>query len=136
MYREPNPPLKWKNQDKIKLTKEDLEEADPNSVIDKGKCYIEHYWFNQAKKKDEGGNLEDDNRSVLVKYVLYRGGVADWCIYHSLNANLTRSDNLQSPEHLDASFEKVMKYGGKVTNEEVIKSIVDCSEEVFKQYRY
>ena len=130
------PEALWQIQKRYKLTREMVEKAQPNSIIFGGECFIEHSWFNDAKKITEGGNLEEDGRSVRVKFVVYRGGIADWCIYHSLDANLTDSDNLESPDHLEASFDLVARVGSKLHQEEQIKSIVDCDEETFEKYRH
>lgn len=121
---------KWETQLKVKLTMEDIENTTPNSIIMTGEAYIEHPWFNHAKE-----NIDDDGRSVKVNYVIYRGGVVDWCIYHSLDANLEMADNLDGLSHLLRSFKDVMKHGAKPQREKIIRGIVDCTDDVYKLYR-
>lgn len=135
--REKQGEVLWETQDqKIKLRKEDVENAKPNSIIYKGTAMIQHPYFNQAKRVFEGGNLEKDNRSVKVKFVIYRGGAPDWCIYHSLNANLTKSRYLQGKDHLEHDFETVKRAGGKLHDNDQILSIVDADKEVLDMYRH
>ncbi|MCG3203995.1 MAG: hypothetical protein KCHDKBKB_00672 [Elusimicrobia bacterium] len=122
----------WQEQAPVlELTKEMLDNAKPHSVLWQGQGFIEHPWFNQAKDF-----IADDHRSVMVKIVIFRGGIADWCIYHSLDANLELADNLDGDMHLQASYERVLSSGGKVRNEKVIRSLVKCSDEVMELYRY
>lgn len=129
--------MKYKKQEKVELTEDMVRNAEPHSIIHEGECYIEHPWFNQAKSVSEGGNLEKDGRSVKVKYVIFRGGIADWCIYHSLDANLEKSDYLQGTDHLErSSYVDVKRFGGKLHREDVIRSVVECSDEVMKMYRH
>ena len=128
---------KWQNQERVPLTKEMIVEAAPHSILYEGQGYIEHPYFNQAKSVDEGGNLELDGRSVLVNYVVFRGGAPDWCIYHSLNSNLTPSRYLESPEHLEFSYQRVKSDGTKLHNEAQIKALVMLQEpDLLDMYRH
>jgi len=70
-----------------------------------------------------------------VKFVVIRGGIHDWAIYHSLDANLEHSDYLGGVEHLDASWEQISRFGGKVHNREIIQRLVPCTDEALKMYR-
>jgi len=121
----------WKTQKKVRLTKKMVENAEPNSIIVSGYGYIEHPWFNDAV-----GNLESDGRSVLVKWVAVRGYIADWAIYHSLDASFVQEPYLDSKDHLDVSFYNVAKHGQKLYWEDLICGLVDCDEEVLKMYRF
>lgn len=123
--------LLWKNQKRVKLTRKMVEDAKPHSTIFTGQGYIEHPWFNDAKT-----NLEEDGRSVLVNFVVYRGGVADWCIYHSLDANLEPARYLDGNTHLDRTFRDVAENGAKPHREEIIRALVDCDDDTFSRYRH
>jgi hypothetical protein len=122
---------KWQIQDKIKLTREIIEKAERNSIIYQGEGYIEHPWFNDAKN-----NLEDDGRSVRVKFVIYRGGIADWCIYHSLDANLEPARYLDGTTHLMRSFEDIKNHGAKLHREKIIQGLIDCDDDTLSIYRH
>lgn len=122
---------KWQNQPKKRVTIKMIKGAEPNSVMVYGSAYIEHPWFNDAKI-----NLEDDGRSTEVNFVIYRGTIEDWCIYHSLNSNLERTNYLEGKSHLSVPFETVMKFGAKLYREEIIRAVVQCTDEVFTYYRF
>ena len=112
------------------LTVKDLEETLPNTVFAKGYGFIEHPWFNDAVN-----NLEPDGRSVKVKWVALRGGIADWKIYHSLDANLEKADYLDGTDHLNASWEQVLRAGAGLHNRDKIRELVPCTDEALKLYR-
>lgn len=118
------------------LTLDELKAMEPDTVFQWGETMIEHPWFNDATPVEDGGNLESDGRSVKVKYVVLRGGYHDWKIYHSLDSNLEPSPYLNSQRHLDASFEQVLRAGAGMHNEELIRSIVPCTDEAFEMYRH
>ena len=123
--------IKWQNQKQFDLTQEMIEEAKPHSIIHSEIAYIEHPWFNNAVD-----NLEKDGRSVKVKFVIYRGGIVDWCIYHSLDANFIMAGYLDDKNHLEISPERIASNGAKPHREEVIRSIVNCTDEVYGLYRH
>lgn len=108
----------------------------PNEMFASGETFIEHPWFNDAKKISEGGNLEADGRSVRVKWVAIRGGIHDWAIYHSLDANLEPADYLDGTSHLSASNEKITDYGAKLRDIDKIKELVNPDKEAMEMYRY
>lgn len=112
------------------LTLQDLKNMEPNTIFAKGEGYIEHPWFNDAKI-----NLEEDGRSVKVKWVAYRGGIHDWKIYHSLDANLERSDYLDGTNHLEVSWERILQAGAGLHNREKIRELVPCTDEALEMYR-
>ena len=124
----------YEHQPRFKLTKKMLDEAKPRSIIHVGSGFIEHPWFNDAKMKPEG-NLEADGRSVFVNFVVARGVVNDWCIYHSLDANLEPADYFDGIQHLQAPPEVVRDHGAKLYSVKQICSLIDCDDEVLKLYR-
>lgn len=120
---------------KEKLTVADLKKMKPETIFAKGWGYIEHPWFNDAKPVSEGGNLEPDGRSVKVKWVAFRGGIADWKIYHSLDANLERGLYLGSNDHLNASWNTILLHGAGLHKREEIRKLVPCTDEALELYR-
>ena len=126
----------WQEQKRFKLTKEMVDEAEPNSIIHSGIYLVEHPWFNDAKTIKDGGLLSSDGRSAGAGLVVYRGGIADWCIYDSFDANFTTADYLDDPNIVSTSPERIARSGRKQHREEMIRSIVDCSDETFEMYRH
>lgn len=63
------------------------------------------------------GNLDKP-----LKFIVAKGFIDDWCIY------VEAMDK-------DMSFKEVENVGNKIHNREIIKKLVDCSEEVLKRYR-
>lgn len=118
------------------LRKKHLEETTPNTVIAKGHGYIEHPWFNGAKMVSEGGTVEEDGRHTKVRFVVFRGGIADWKIYHSLDANFISARYLDDPAHLDVSWERIEKAGAGLHNERDIRRLVPCTDRAFEMYRH
>lgn len=112
----------------FKLTKELLEESQEGiiySVIGK----ITHPWFNHAKCVDSEGK-------VLVKYVVCRGYVSDWCIYHSLDANITKADYLDDGETYTTPDDIVSMYGAKLHDYQDIQNLIDVDKELLTYYRH
>ncbi len=116
---------------KYKLTKKMIEEAYPNSIIFSGYGVITHPWFNDTKE-----NLLSDGKSTLVKYVVARGTVADWCIYHSLDANLCSNDYLDGWDHLKAYFMSVHNSGAKIHDKKEALRLVEFGDDVWSLYRH
>lgn len=115
----------------MKLTIKKLKEIEPNTIFASGIGLIEHPWFNDAKI-----SLEEDGRSTKVKWVATRGFIHDWAIYHSLDANLEQSRNLDGVNHLQSTNEQIARAGAKLRDENKIKEFVPCDDEAFKMYRY
>jgi hypothetical protein len=113
------------------LTPEELDAMEPDTIFQVGETLIEHPWFNDAK-----GNLGPDGRSVRVKYVVLRGGIGDYKIYHSLDANLERSDYLDGTSHLERSWQDVCKHGASMHRESDIRRIVNATDAAFERYRH
>ena len=98
-------------------------------IFAKGSGKIEHPWFNQAKNIDK-------NNETTVNWVAVRGGIHDWAIYHSLDANFEPADYLDGSEHLKITDEQIARSGAKLHNEEKIKELVPCDKESFEMYRH
>lgn len=112
------------------LTLEDLKQMETNSIFVMGEGYIPHPWFNDATV-----SLESDGYHTRVKFVAITGNIGDWAIYHSLDANITQADFLDSTEHLNASVDKVARTGAKLHDREYIRKLVPCTDEALKKYR-
>lgn len=125
-----------KRKSKDPLTAQELEDMEPETVFQWGETTIEHPWFNNAKPVSEGGTIEPDGYSTKVKYVVLRGGIADFKIYHSLDANLEPNQYLDGTTHLQRSYEDVLKHGAGIHSEKVIRRIVPCTDEAFAMYRH
>lgn len=117
------------------LTVEDLERFTPG-IFASGEALVEHPWFNNAKKKSEGGSLEEDGRSTLVKWVVVRGNYTDWAVYRSLDSNLEPADNLDGSTHLMASFALIARHGTKLMRDNEIRKLVPCTDEAMALYRF
>ena len=111
------------------ITLQQLKDMKPNIIFAKGQGKILHPWFNEAKNVDE-------NNETPVKWVAIRGGIHDWAIYHSMDANITMADYFDDPSHLQAPNETIARAGAKLHNEERIKEFVPCDDESFKMYRH
>ncbi len=114
-----------------------LKEIKPNTIFLKGTGLVIHPWFNNEPENlvDENGEPNKKGKYVKVKWVAIRGGIHDWAIYHSLDANLESSDYLGGFFHLISSYEDIAKYGAKLRKEEEIKKFIPCDEEAFGMYR-
>lgn len=113
------------------LTVEALKGFAPHSIFAGGYGTIEHPWFNDAVE-----TLEADGRSTTVRWVAVRGGIHDWAIYHSLDANFIAADYLDDPSHLEVEPERIARGGTKVRDEQTIRAWVPCTDEAFDLYRY
>lgn len=111
------------------LTLEQLERMAPDTRFANGVGLILHPWFNDAKNIDE-------NNMTPVKWVAIRGGIHDWAIYHSMDANLCHADYFDSSDHLECSIDQIARHGAKLTKEKEIRAFVPCTDEAFKMYRY
>jgi len=111
------------------ITIKDLKGMPSNTIFASGIGLIEHPWFNNAKNVDE-------NNETPIKWVAIRGGIHDWAIYHSMDANICKADYFDDSEHLEASNERIARGGAKLTNAKKIKEFVPCDDEAFNMYRY
>lgn len=96
---------------KIKIKMEDLKETGKR-VLGKGKITDDELKFYRW-----------GNKSKVLKFVVVKGYIADWCIYVE-----SMTDEM--------SFDDVKDWGNKIHNEEKIKMLVDCDKEVFERYRH
>ena len=94
--------------EKFELDREMLEEAEKHTSIYKG--------FGQVRNKWNPEVMQD------VKFVIFRGGIPDWCIYYSTN--------------LEDDWDKVESWGQKLHNKIDIEELVKTSDEVMKMYRH
>jgi hypothetical protein len=113
------------------LTVDKLKQMEPNTIIASGIGLIIHPWFNQAKSV-----LEKDGRSTKVKWVAIRGGIHDWAIYHSMDANICPHDYFDCDCHLQASEMFICDYGAKLYDVTKIKEFVPCDDEALQMYRF
>ena len=118
------------------LTPKKLEKMKPNTIFASGIGLIEHPYFKDAKPISKGGTLEKDGKSTKVKWVAITGGVNDWAIYHSLDANFVQARYLDDPIHLQETNERIAKFGAKLHDEAKIKEWVPCDKEAFALYRH
>ena len=128
------------------LTETLLRAMKPDTIFAHGYAEILHPWFNAIKQPDragEGAWAEGEfklelpfSKYRLVKWVAIRGGIHDWAIYHSNDANINPNKNLDGTEHLDATWESIARHGAKLHREEEIKHLVPCDDAAFTLYRY
>ena len=111
------------------ITLQNLKDIEPHTIFASGIGLIEHPWFNDAKNIDE-------NNETPVKWVAIRGGMHDWAIYHSMDANICKARYFDDSEHLNASDEQIARGGAKLRNTDKIKEFVLCTDEAFEMYRY
>lgn len=93
----------------MKLTKETIEQALPNSIIYKGET------------TDDENGLNMTGSGKVLKFVVCRGGIADWCIYTHFS---------------DRTFEQIAHLGDKPHSREQIANIVEFDNEVWTMYRH
>ena len=118
------------------LTIKYLKKMKPGTIFATGVGTIEHPWFNNASLVSKCGTLEPDGISTKVKWIAIRGGIHDWAIYHSMDANFIMERYLDDPIHLTMSDEKIAQCGAKLHKEKDIKRFVPCDDEAFKMYRH
>lgn len=113
------------------LTLQDLKNMSPDTIFASGIGLIVHPWFNNAKRV-----LEEDGRHTKVKWVAVRGNIEDWCIYHSMDANICQANYFDCDCHLKASDEHIANSGAKLRDIDKIKLFVNPNEEALKMYRF
>lgn len=112
------------------LTLDALKAMEPHTIFASGEGLIEHPWFNDATV-----TLEPDGRSTRVRWVAVRGGIHDWAIYHSLDANFVSAPYLDDPCHLEVDDARIARHGAKVHSERTIRAWVPCTDEALGWYR-
>lgn len=123
------------------ITIEKLKELPANAIFASGTDFIEHPWFNEATLStyslvDGEYGKDKDGIYTKVNWVAVRGNIHDWAIYHSLDANLENAYYLDGESHLLIDNQGIADHGAKLRNEDEIKRLVPCDEDVFKMYRY
>lgn len=112
----------------------------PHTIFAKGQSYIRHPWYSAYEYERKQGAYKTVTEGGLtqVKWVAIRGGggMHDWAIYHSLDANFEQADYLDGDSHLRKSWEQIAKSGAKLHHEDEIKKLVPCDIEAFKMYRF
>jgi hypothetical protein len=91
------------------LTLEILKKLQPNEIFAAGKSW------------DSSRYLNLTNTGKLLRWIAVRGGIHDWCIY---------------AQDASWSIEEVKENGEKIYSESIIRSLVPCTDEAFKMYRY
>lgn len=94
---------------KLNLTKKVIGEAEPHSIIKEGVTTDDEHGLNMT---GSGENL---------RYIIFRGGIADWCIY---------THRTEFP----ASY--IQAHGNKPHSRDFIENIVSFNEEVWEMYRH
>lgn len=119
------------------LTLQELKDMKPDTVFAKGQGLIIHPWFNSKCPNlvNENGEPDEKGKYVKVNWLACRGGIHDWAIYHSLDANLEPDDYLGGFTHLEATDEQIKRGGAKLRREDEIKKFVPCDDEAFAMYR-
>lgn len=119
------------------LTVDALEKIAPDTIFAKGTGFVRHPWFSKScyEKKQGAYKFVSPTGMTKVKWVAVRGGIADWAIYHSLDANLEQSDYLDGNVHLNASFEQIYREGAKLHDRDIIQELVPCTKEALNCYR-
>jgi len=94
---------------KAKITKAMIEDAEPESIIVRG----------ETIDNEDGLNMSRSGQKL--RYIIFRGGIADWCIY---------------AHTADKSWEWIRKHGDKPHTKEFIANVVEFDDEVWKMYRH
>jgi hypothetical protein len=116
------------------LTLQKLKDMKPG-IFATGIAEIEHPWFNNAKPVSEGGSLTHGHLTE-VKWVAVRGGIHDWAIYHSLDANLELARYLDGLSHLERSWEDIYEMGAKLHDEKLAQQLLEADDEAMEMYRH
>lgn len=91
------------------LTKEMIENAEPESII-----------FQGETTDDENG-LNMTRSGQPLRFIIFRGGIADWCIY---------------THTIDKPWFWIRDHGDKPHTREFIANVVEFDDEVWKMYRH
>lgn len=123
---------------KKNLTIKQLKQIEPHTIFAKGETLIEHPWFNNDAPNKVNGKGEPDKNGkfVKVRWVAIRGGIHDWAIYHSLDANLEPSRYLGGFSHLEVDWNRIADHGAKIHREDDIKRLVPCDNNALGMYRH
>ena len=94
---------------KYKLTKKKIEDAKPNSIMYDGIT------------TDDPNGLNMTNSGRILRFIVYRGGIADWCIYTHL---------------AEMPLEYIRDHGDKPHSREFIENEVEFDDKVWEMYRH
>lgn len=119
------------------LTLDKLKAMKPDEIFAKGQTLILHPWFNNTNVTclNERGEPEARGRYCKVNWLAIRGGIHDWAIYHSLDANLEKANYLDGTSHLERSWEDIADHGAKLHNRAKIIELVEPDKEALSWYR-
>jgi len=120
------------------LTLKKLKQMKPDTIFAKGEAMIRHPWFQIDQWKNKKGAYKTVNEEGLtkVKWVAIRGGIHDWAIYHSLDANFETANYLDGDDHLKINWNIIARCGAKLHQKDEIIKIVPCSKLAFEMYRH
>jgi len=93
----------------MELTKEMIKNADPRSIIFRGET------------TNDGNGLNMTGTGEPLRFVVYRGGIPDWCVY---------------TQKAFQGWGFIRDCGDKVHTREYIENIVEFNDEVWKMYRH
>ena len=96
---------------KFRITKEMIKNAKPNSII----------YANDTIDGTDGFNMTNSRK--VLRFVVVRGGVADWCVYTQF-AERCLSD------------QEIKQWGDKVHSEQHLLNVLDFNSDVWKMYRH
>lgn len=86
-----------------------IEDAPPNSIMFTG----------LAMDTPEGLHMSGSGNPL--KFVVFRGGIADWCIYCGLASKPTQ---------------QIRYFGNKPHGRKIISNVVEFDDEVWEMYRH
>lgn len=101
------------------MTQKELELAEPGSVL---KVVVQHSLALSY----------DPPLQMLTMFVVKRGEIADWAIYAHTVSYLQAEWDTEYFTMVDA----ILLNGTKITQEQIIREISGCDDEMFKTYRY
>ena len=93
------------------LTLQKLKDMEPGTVFAKG----------EIENSPEGIYMSSSNIGKKLKWVAKRGIIHDWAIY---------------THWAEKGYDFILKSGDKVTGENNIKKLVQCTKDAFEMYRY
>jgi hypothetical protein len=77
----------------------------------------------------------DAEGKAFVKWVAVRGGICDWAVYHSLDAQFELADRLDGKDHLAATYQDIQDHGSKMSLGDACHILEQVDESAKKLYR-
>jgi len=74
----------------------------------------------------------ENYKDVSTMFILKRGLIADWAIYYHPVDYIVKSWDSE----LETMIECVKRTGNKLQDEDLIRSLSNCDEEMFSHYRF